>query len=375
MDDPRNQGPEHEEVYDRRYYATHCGALPYDHSCGFWAGFFGNIADHLIRSFRPKRVFDAGCAHGFLVEAFWDRGVEAWGRDISKFANSDVRRDLRQYCAVGSISDPIEGRYDLVTCIEVLEHMPEAEAIRAIEAMSKVADRILFSSSPTDLDEPTHINVRPAIYWLRQFAAYGFAPDMGYDATFVLPHTLVLERVETAPSDRDLFACAELVRVRLLSAERERVAGKLQAEQASLKHELVVERARVEYELARERPRIEHELVVERARIEHELEVERAQINQVEAELIRALCELEAERERAVRELEAERERAVRELELERERAARELGAERERIRLRSLGKRVERSTRLGVRRCLKFVRHSAGLPWRAIQGIRGESL
>jgi Skp family chaperone for outer membrane proteins len=332
MDDLNSRESEPAEVYDRQYYATHCGSLPYDHSCGFWAGFFGNITD-------------------------------------------------QQYCEIGSISDKIEGRYDFVTCIEVLEHMPEADAIRVIEAMSKVTDRILFSSSPTDLDEPTHINVRPTIYWLRQFAAYGFAPDMTYDGLFILPHTLVLEGTETAPRDRDLFACAELVRVRLSSAERERVIGKVEAERARLTHELQVEPARVEYEL-----------VPERARIRHELEAEQARIDQTEAELIRAVCELETERERAAQEVEAERETAARELGAERKTAAREPGAERERIRrelesewaeirsrrasrLLALGKRVERSTRQGVRRSFKFVRRSAGLPWRTIQGSRGESL
>lgn len=72
--------------YGENYYRCHCGPLPYDRSCAHWATFFGGIADTLIRSFRPARVFDAGCALGFLVEAFWDRGVEAWGRDISDFA-------------------------------------------------------------------------------------------------------------------------------------------------------------------------------------------------------------------------------------------------------------------------------------------------
>jgi SAM-dependent methyltransferase len=291
------------EIFDREYYATHCGSLPYDHSCGFWAGFFGRIADELMRSFRPRRVFDAGCAHGFLVEAFWDRGVEAWGRDISRFANSDVRPDLRQYCAVGSIADPIEGRYDLITCIEVLEHMPEADAIQAIAAMACVTDRILFSSSPSDFNEPTHINVRPAIYWLRLFAAQGFAPDMGYDATFILPHTLMLERADVAPRERDLSACAELVRIRLLLADRERANRELEAERARVNHELVIER--VNHELVIERARLNHELEVERARVNHELEVERAHANSSEAQLIRAICDLETERVRNIAELEA----------------------------------------------------------------------
>jgi len=264
------------EVFDSQYYATSCGSQPYDHSLPYWGVFFGRIADELIRSFRPQRVFDAGCAHGFLVEAFWDRGVEAWGRDISSFANSDVRPDMRPYCSVGSIADPIEGKYDLVTCIEVLEHMPEAEAIRAIGTMASVTDRILFSSSPNDFKEPTHINVRPPIYWLRLFAAQGFAPDVGYDATFVLPHTIVLERVDAAPAERHLVACAELVRTRMLLAEREQRNRELEAEQTRSAEKLTAGRDRV---------------------------------NLDEAQLMGAISELEAELDATRVEAEAERER------------------------------------------------------------------
>jgi len=203
------------EAYGSEYYAKHCGPVPYDRESPEWQQFFGTIADQLIRTLRPRRVFDAGCAHGFLVEALRDRGVEAWGRDISTFAISQVRPDLRPYCAVGSIADPIEGRYDLVTCIEVLEHMEEDAAIRAVAAMTAATDRLLFSSSPTDFDEPTHINVRPTLYWLRLFAERGFAPRSAYDLAFVTPHALLLERREDGRREADLAACAELVRLRL----------------------------------------------------------------------------------------------------------------------------------------------------------------
>ncbi len=324
MDDPNGAGSAVGEVFDREYYATHCGALPYDHSCGFWGEFFGKIADELIRGFRPRRVFDAGCAHGFLVEALWDRGVEAWGRDISRHANADVREDVRQYCAIGSIADPIDGQYDLVTCIEVLEHMPEADANRAIAAMTSVTNRILFSSSPSDFDEPTHVNVRPAMYWLRLFAANGFTPDLTYDATFILPHTLVLERADTTPRDQDLAACANLVRTRILLAERDKENRALESERARLDHELTIERARVAYELDIERARVSHELGIQRERAWAEVDAERtqadrdldrqqAQADRDQALLIRALCDLEAERARRVAELEAERSRELEE--------------------------------------------------------------
>ena len=114
------------------YYERGCGPIPYAHT-EHWLTFFGSLADEIIRTLRPSRVFDAGCAMGMLVEAFWDRGVEAWGLDISSYAISKVRRDMQPYCRVGSLTEPIEGFYDVITCIEVLEHMSSEDGFKALE--------------------------------------------------------------------------------------------------------------------------------------------------------------------------------------------------------------------------------------------------
>ncbi len=131
---------------------------------------------------------------GILVEGFWDRGVEAWGIDISPYAVSRVRPDMRMCCRQASLVEPIEGRYDLVTCIEVMEHMHEDEARTAAANLTRVTDRILFSSTPDDFGERTHFNVRPPVYWLKLFAEFGFWPDLEYDASYITPHAMLLRR-------------------------------------------------------------------------------------------------------------------------------------------------------------------------------------
>jgi O-antigen biosynthesis protein len=282
-----------DNVYGPEYYATHCGPVPYQRSCAHWSAFFGSVAEQLIRSFQPRRVFDAGCAHGFLVEAFWDRGVEAWGRDISSYAISEVRPDMRPYCAVGSIAAPIEGRYDLVTCIEVLEHMSEEEAVQATAAMAAVTDRIVFSSSPTDFEEPTHINVRPPLYWLKLFAEHGFSPSLSYDPTYLTAHALILERAPGGPTEQTLSACTELVRVRLLCAERDRVIRGLSVQQQTERGRLLDERDR----LLDERDRLLEEAadreVAVISRIA-QLEQARADIGSIHAELVRVTAEYQS---------------------------------------------------------------------------------
>lgn len=206
------------QAYDRAYFENyHSGNVghPYRKGDPAWEIFFGRVADEIVRSLRPRTVFDAGCAIGFLVEALWDRGVEAHGRDISDFAIDQIRPDVRSYCSVGSITDPIDGSFDLVTCIEVLEHIPAPEAMRAIEHLASVADRVLFSSTPTDFDEPTHVNVHPAIYWIRAFAGVGFRPALGYDPTYLSPYALLFERSNQPVSEDEMLGAVALINYRI----------------------------------------------------------------------------------------------------------------------------------------------------------------
>ncbi|TGN94601.1 rhamnosyltransferase WsaF family glycosyltransferase [Burkholderia sp. USMB20] len=223
-----------EALYGAEYYSSHCGTVPYERSA-HWLNFFGRVADELIRGLQPRTVFDAGCAHGFLVESLWDRGVEAFGRDISSFAISKVRSDISANCQVGSITEPFPGTYDLVTCIEVLEHLPEEAALEAIDRISEATSTILFSSSPTDLTEPTHINVRPTIYWLNRFAERGFAPDFLFDASFLAPHAMVLKRAEVPPEAAVLQLFAQYIRLKMALVEREQRIGRLGEERDALK--------------------------------------------------------------------------------------------------------------------------------------------
>ena len=181
------------DAYDANYYRTGCGPRSYEHN-DFWLSIFGAIADAIIAHLNPHTVFDAGCAMGFLVESLRDRHIDAHGADISEFAISKVRDDIRPYCRVASLTNPIEGHYDLVACIEVLEHLTPDEATRAIANLAAATDTILFSSTPSDFTEPTHINVHPPIGWIEQFAAVGFVPDLAFDAGFVAPHAMLLRR-------------------------------------------------------------------------------------------------------------------------------------------------------------------------------------
>ena len=134
------------ERFDASYYAHHCSEgdqVPYERSA-HWVNFFASVASRIRDDVAPRTALDVGCAHGFLVESLRDKGIDASGFDVSEFAISQVREDIRAHCRVASVLDPIEGRYDLVTCIEVLEHLPQEDADRAVANICAVTDDVIF---------------------------------------------------------------------------------------------------------------------------------------------------------------------------------------------------------------------------------------
>jgi SAM-dependent methyltransferase len=174
-----------DRTFDAYYYRYCCGGgCQRDRS---WLAFFGGVADRIVGDVQPRRVLDAGCAFGFLVEALRERGVEAMGMDISAYAIGNVHPSIRSYCRQGSITENLDADYDLIVTIEVLEHMPQADAERAIANMCTHTADILFSSSPLDHRELTHVNVQPPEYWAEQFARHGFYRDVDFDASFITP--------------------------------------------------------------------------------------------------------------------------------------------------------------------------------------------
>ncbi|GAB4578737.1 MAG: hypothetical protein Fur0022_14730 [Anaerolineales bacterium] len=170
-------------LFDAFYYSHGCGR-PYRRDEG-WLAFFDQIAQRITEQFAPKTVLDAGCAWGFLVEGFRKRGVEAFGVDISEYAIGNVHESVKPYCRVGSVTEAFSQTYELITCIEVLEHMPQAEAESAIENFCAHANAIIFSSTPFDYKEVTHFNVHDPDYWAEQFARHGFYRDMDADLTYI----------------------------------------------------------------------------------------------------------------------------------------------------------------------------------------------
>ena len=180
------------EIYSKDYYDRYGSesGIPYERDQPTWQNHFGTLARTLIERYRPRTTLDVGCAKGFLVEHLRDGGVQAFGLDVSPYAISQVREDIRPFCHVATGAGSMTGQFDLITCIEVAEHMPEPVAKATIVEMCAHSDQVIFSSTPDGFEEPTHINLHPAEYWIELFRQQGFFPDRNFDPGFITPQAL-----------------------------------------------------------------------------------------------------------------------------------------------------------------------------------------
>ena len=177
--------------FDATYFSTGCGR-PYGRDA-VWLAFFGGIADRIAADLRPGRTLDAGCAWGLLVEALRDRGVDAYGFDISSYAIAQVHERVRRHCWQASATDEIAGHYDLIVCQEVLPHLTETAGRQAIGNFCAHAERVLFSSAAYPPNE-RHLNALGPPEWAGVFAQAGFHPDASVNASFMTPWAALYRR-------------------------------------------------------------------------------------------------------------------------------------------------------------------------------------
>jgi 2-polyprenyl-6-hydroxyphenyl methylase / 3-demethylubiquinone-9 3-methyltransferase len=102
-----------------------------------------------------QRLLDVGCGGGILTESMARRGAVTSGIDMGEAPLQVARRhaleggleiDYRQ-CTAEELAATEAGQYDIVCCLEMLEHVPDpAAVIRACAALTRPGGTLYFST-------------------------------------------------------------------------------------------------------------------------------------------------------------------------------------------------------------------------------------
>ncbi len=106
-------------------------------------------------SLKGKTVVDIGCGGGILAESMALKGANVLGIDMGKAPlsvaqlhklESDAELDYQQITAE-ELADEEPGKYDVVTCMEMLEHVPDpSSVIAACSKLVKPGGHVFFST-------------------------------------------------------------------------------------------------------------------------------------------------------------------------------------------------------------------------------------
>lgn len=112
-----------------------------------------------------RKVVDIGCGGGILAESMALRGAEVTGIDMGEAPlsvaklhqlESGVQVNYRQITAE-QLANEIPGQFDVVTCLEMLEHVPDpASIIASCQQLVRPGGQVFFST----------INRNPKAYML-----------------------------------------------------------------------------------------------------------------------------------------------------------------------------------------------------------------
>ena len=108
-----------------------------------------------VSKLQGKRVLDVGCGGGILSESMSRKGAEVTGIDLGEKAlkvaqlhglESGVKADYR-LISVEALANEMPEGFDVVTCMELLEHVPNpAAVVEACTKLLKPGGTVFFST-------------------------------------------------------------------------------------------------------------------------------------------------------------------------------------------------------------------------------------
>ena len=146
------------------------------------------LSDFAFGLKRRGRLLDVGCAYGFLVKTAYERGIDAFGVDISSYAinqGQQLNRSVAPRLSVVAAEDVAkkfdEESFDMIIAMEIVEHLPCPEiALAGFYKLLKKGGLLVLTTPSPESDatftakDVTHISVKPRYEWERVLQQIGF---------------------------------------------------------------------------------------------------------------------------------------------------------------------------------------------------------
>ena len=119
---------------------------------------------------------------GFLVSGFKSLGIEAFGVDISKYA-LNKSREARHSLILSDVETGLpfrDGCFDLVTMIEVIEHLRSYNVVlKEVRRVLKLGGRLYVTTPDGRYHKPdkTHVSLKDKQTWVKILYKHGFEAE------------------------------------------------------------------------------------------------------------------------------------------------------------------------------------------------------
>lgn len=151
---------------------------------------------------KPHSYLDIGCGSGDMVRFARSCGVTAVGVDVvaeSPDIQADLRRPLR-----------LSPSFQLVTCLEVAEHLPAESAdtlVQSIVDHLDVGGYLVFSAAIPGQQGDYHVNCQQPIYWREKFWPHkvNYDPELTRQLMFVWYLSAVTGPLMHLPANVQVF--------------------------------------------------------------------------------------------------------------------------------------------------------------------------
>lgn len=155
---------------------------PKDYNDNFHAVHFQNsmssaneIVPLFLSYFKPKTVLDIGCGLGSWLKIFEENQCEVFGIDGDYVETKDLVIESDKFKTYDlNLKYNLHKKFDLVTSLEVAEHILPENAKTFIESMCLHGDVILFSAAIPGQEGTLHYNEQYNDYWIDIFAQNGY---------------------------------------------------------------------------------------------------------------------------------------------------------------------------------------------------------